>query len=291
MSDDLTPTTLRQQLGAKLRQLRLDRGETAKEVASALRVSVSKVSRIESGARAVSELDLTVLVAHFEVSPGEATELLELAARGRRRREPIVSVDPDEGDFLRFVRSGFVELEKDALSIREFNEGVIPGLLQTPNYMRAMMLASAPADPARVNEAVALRIERQRRLARSGQYAVIIDESALLREVGGPAVMRGQLLHVLEQAEARSVDVRVIPLASGYHPAVNSSFVALSMTTPRHADIVFLEGLIGFHKLTLRQDVERIERVWSRLLSSAASATASLSMLASLSRSYEKRSR
>lgn len=112
-----TPTTLRRQLGARLRALRQDRGLTADQVARDLGFSVSKVSRMETGARAVSQDDMTALITYFDLDREEASRLGEIAQAGKRRVRRSVVLQPasQESTFAKIKQSGFVELEWDAV--------------------------------------------------------------------------------------------------------------------------------------------------------------------------------
>jgi transcriptional regulator with XRE-family HTH domain len=289
VTDDPTPTTLRRQLGARLRQLRQERGETAQDVATALGVSVSKVSRMESGARAVNEQDLAALVDHYGVDQSAALELAQIARGAKQRRRASAYVATPEGDLNRIVSSGFVELERDADFVREFNSGMIPGLLQTRSYMKTLMLAAAPEDQETLGRAVDLRIERQRRLNQSGRYSAIIDEAALARVVDSPATMREQIEHIIYRMDKGSADVRMIPFTSGPHPGLNSVFVSLTMEATGAPDVVFIEGLVGFQKFDDVEEVRRFDGVWQRLQAIAANSAETRRVLLRYRDSYGSR--
>ncbi|MFC5065177.1 helix-turn-helix domain-containing protein [Actinomycetospora atypica] len=291
MTDDPTPTTLRRQLGAQLRELRQAKGKTAAEVARDLQFSVSKISRMESGARAVSEPDIAALIAYYGVAHELAEALVETARAGRRRRDAWVDVASTGSDFQKFVQSGFVELERDADFIREFNSGVVPGLLQTKRYMQAMMDAAEPTRQDVVDKAIELRLSRQGRLAQTGRYSVIIDEAALARVVGGASVMAEQLGALGKRMDTGAVDARIIPFTSGFHPGLNSVFIALTMGGPGVPDAVFIEGLIGFQKFDGADEVARFEHVWQELLTCAASESQSRALVEARRSAYEGSSR
>ncbi|MDL5157806.1 helix-turn-helix domain-containing protein [Actinomycetospora termitidis] len=265
MTDGPTPTTLRRQLGARLRQLRQERGETAQQVADALGFSISKVSRMESGARAVSEPDIEAIATYFNLHAEAALELTQTARAGRRRRDAWVDVATTGTDFQRFVQSGFVELERDAEYVREFNSGVVPGLLQTARYMRAMMQSSIPRDKELLERAISLRLSRQNRLDLENRYAVIVDEAALARWIGGADVMAEQMHAMLQRIDSGAVKLRVIPFTAGFHAGLNSVFVALKMGVVGVPDVVFVEGLVGFQQIDGSEDVGKFEEVWREL--------------------------
>lgn len=289
MTDDPTPTTLRRQLGARLRALRVGAGKSAQDVAGALGCSPSKISRIESGARAVSDSDMAALIAYFGVSGGIAEELRVTATGGRRRRRPWVGVAPTEGDLQAFVESGFIELERDADRVRELNSGVVPGLLQTADYMRAMMIAAVHDDEELIERAVAHRMSRQRRLGRRGQYTVVLDEAVLLRRIGTAKIMARQLQYLEEQSRNGIVDLRVIPLETGYHPGLNSSFVALTMGESGARDVVFVEGVVGFQEFGSKADLDRFEQVWGQLIGVSTNPEESRDLIAAHRKAFEAR--
>ncbi len=240
---------------------------------------------MESGARAVSERDLSSLIVYFGIQPEEADRLAETARGARRRREAWVDVVPPSTEFQRFVSSGFVDLERDAAYVREFNSGVVPGLLQTSEYMKAMMLQAEPDDRDVLDAAISVRVGRQERLSRRGRYSVIIDEAVLARVVGSPAVMDEQLQSIIDRCRAGVVEVRVIPFSAGFHPGLNSVFVALDMGRSG-PDVVFIEGLVGFQQVDNAETVVRFENVWQDLLSRSASRAESHALLSTYCETY-----
>jgi transcriptional regulator with XRE-family HTH domain len=266
MTDDPTPTTLRRQLGLRLRQLRQGLGVSAQEIAEGLDVSLSKVSRMETGARAVNDDDITAIAAYLRLEPDVAGELRILARQGRRRRTPTSPASSAVEDDITIRQSGFLDLERDAVRIREFNGGVVPGLLQTEDYMHAVIIEAAPGiKDDLVDAAMTTRLRRQRVLGDGRHYEVIVDESVLLRRVGGAVVMRGQVLALREAVANGVVSLKVVPLGAGSHPAVNSMFVSLRVSDPLAPDIVFVEGLGGHLKFERPEEVERFDRIWDLL--------------------------
>lgn len=274
-SASTTPTTLRRQLGARLRALRQERSLTADQVARDLGFSVSKVSRMETGARAVSQDDMVALVAYFDLDQEEAGRLGEIAQAGKRRVRRSVALQPasQESNFAKVKQSGFVELEWDAVRVREFNSGVLPGLLQTESYMRANMRGTAPeVSEATIERAVRMRLDRQRKLATEFEYEVIIDAAVLARTVGGRSAMREQVWRLLSCMREGRVDLRVIPFSSGLHPGLNSQFVSLKLPDASELlDVVFSEGLFGHVSFDTPAEVERFEEIWLHLRSLAES--------------------
>ncbi len=274
MTDDPSPTLRRRELGAHLRRLRGERGWTTKYVADQLGFSVSKVSRMETGARGVNAKDMASITALFELDETWSSHLDNIAKTGKRRLENRSAIVLDT-DFIRLSDPTFVDLERDADRIREYNSLVVPGLLQTEAYMRAAMAGATPdVDPVQFDRSVEIRLERQRILDRPTppQFHVVLDEAALRRRVGGSAVMREQVGALLDAISRGVVTISVISFETGAHPGVNSDFVALHAGEPTLTDVIFVEGLAGHLRFDKPQDVARYDRVWSMLRGFAESA-------------------
>ncbi|NYD38980.1 Scr1 family TA system antitoxin-like transcriptional regulator [Actinomycetospora corticicola] len=288
MADEPTPTTQRRQLGARLRELRRAAGKTAKQVADDLGFSLSKVSRIESGDRAVQSDDISSLIHYFGVGGSAADDMRALARLARRRRTPTPQAFAPTLDDVTVRQDGFFDLERDASWIREFNGGVIPGLLQTREYMSAAIVDGTPGISADlVAEAIDTRFRRQAVLDGDCQYEIIVDESVLLRCVGGPPVMREQISFITDAVASGRVSFGVVPLAVGAHPAVNSMFVSLRVREGLAPDVVFVEGLAGPMRFDRPEDVERFDRAWSHLSSLAEWAEDAGARLVATARRYE----
>lgn len=290
MADEPTPTTARRALGAQLRQLRQDRELTIEQVAERLGAAPSTVSRLETGDRAVSVAYLDRLIRLFDVDVEQANKMIELGHRARRRREAAPALSVSETDYVKFVRSGFVELERDAFRVREFNSGIVPGLLQAPLYMRALMRSAVEEDDSTFAAALRTRTRRQERLNdRRGIYSVIVDEAVLARVVGGVEAMKEQMSAILRRIDESAVEFRVIPFDAGIHPGLNSVFVALRMDEDAGVpDTVFIEGLVGHQALDRVEDVRRFEAVWTQLAATASSLEASRALVERYSGTYQR---
>ena len=291
MTDDPSPTLRRRELGAHLRRLRTERGWTTRDVAEQLGFSVSKVSRMETGARGVNAKDMASLTELFGLDDAWSSHLDSIARTGKKRfdkRSAIVV----ETDFIGMEDPGFVDLESDAARIREYNSSIIPGLLQTEEYMRPAMLGSAP-DVARssIDRAVAARCERQKVLRRVNPptFEVVVDEAALRRQVGGAAAMRRQIEYLVACVEQGVVELAVIPFRVGAHPGLNSDFVALRIEEPAALDVVFVEGLAGHLRFEREVDVLRYQRVWEKLLDVALPAQDAPGVLAKIASNPDAR--
>ena len=169
----------------------------------------------------------------------------------------------------------YVGLEADAASISEYNSDLVTGLLQVEGYARAILRAVAepPLDDATVEQRVEARIKRQVLLTKDDgpSFHCILDEGALHRPVGGPAVMRAQLARIIELARLPRVTFQLIPLDVGAHPGLGSTFIILDFEKSMVNDVVYVEGLVGNVYLEGAADLERYRRVFSRLHSIALS--------------------
>ena len=236
-------SALRRQLLAELRQLRPPHVVTQRQVADALDWSPSKVTRIENGSVSISVTDLRALLAYYGVTAPQVVEgLVDLARRSRRARSPFAAFgDVFPPDALRFF-----DYEQSATWIGTIEQLVMPGLLQTADYARAVM-AVHDVGAEKAQRFVRSRQVRQQVLDRPDPPALsfIIDESVLLRAIGGRAVMRAQLEHLLAVAARPHVAIRVIPLALGEHVGLRGPFVLLRFSGTNDPDVVYIEQRRG----------------------------------------------
>jgi len=271
----------RRELGALLRTLRTESGKTVEEVAESLLVSPSKISRLETGQRGASLRDIRDLSDLYDVDDVLREHLTELAQQGRGQAwwQPYA-----------LPYATYVGLEAEARWISDYEPGVFPGLLQTPEYARAIHEAAIP----RLSSAViASRIEERHRrqaiLTRAQppppQLGAIMDEAVLRRVVGGPAVMAAQLERVMQACEIPAVTVQVLPFDAGAHPALDSTFILLEFGDPVPG-VVYVEGLVGQLYLERPQDVERYQRVFEALRTISLSPQKSRDLIATMCKAY-----
>jgi len=236
-------SALRRQLLAELRRLRPDNVHTQRQVAEALDWSPSKVTRIESGAVSLSVTDLRALLGYYGVAdPVLVERLVDLARRSRRARSPFAAF----ADVLAPVALRFFDFESSASWIGEVELLVVPGLLQTEEYARALMSVHE-LGPEKTERFVGSRRVRQELLDRADapELSFVVDESVLLRAVGGRAVMRAQLQRLLDLAERPHVAIRVLPLALGEHVGLRGPFVLLKFDGTNDPDVVYIEQRRG----------------------------------------------
>ena len=262
--DRTGPTILRMLLGAQLRRLREARGITLERAGYQIRASHSKMSRIELGRVSFKERDVADLLTLYGVTDSRERETL--CALARRANEQ--GWWHNYSDILPQWFEFYVGLERAADQIRTYQVQFVPGLLQTEDYARAVVLLEHADDPPdEITQRVKLRMTRQRLLTEPdapGLWAVV-DDAALRRPIGGPEVMHGQLRHLIEVAALPNVALQVIPFGAGGHAAAGGPFSILRFPETDLPDVVYLEQLTSALYLGKRDDVDHYLAVMERL--------------------------
>jgi DNA-binding XRE family transcriptional regulator len=211
-------------LAFDLRFYREARGLTQAEIGKIIGVTKQQVHNLESGIRKPSKMQTKTLDDAWGTG-GHFSRLRKYA---------------EEGHDLDWFRA-FVHYEGRARSIKTYTSSVIHGLLQTPEYARALLVAGRVDD---VDAAVAARMARQEILSRQWPPEVwaLINESALDQPVGGPEVMRRQLAHLLEMSHLPHIVVRAVPRRVGAHMGLDGSFTVIST---RSENVAYLEAFGG----------------------------------------------
>jgi transcriptional regulator with XRE-family HTH domain len=263
------PTVQRMLVGAKLRRLRTDLGLSREEAAEAIRASEWKIHRLENGQVGFKERDLVDLLARYQVSdPAEVDELLAMA-----REANAPGWWQRYGDVLPQWFRAYVDLESAATLIRTYEGQFIPGLLQTDDYMRAVIHGAHLDESAEeVGRRVRLRMARQTLLTREHppRLWAVVDEAALRRPVGGREVMRGQVERLIEAAKLPNVTLQVLGFDSGAHPAMVGSFSVLRFPDQELPDVVYLEHLTSASYLNKPDEVDRYLHVMESICVRAA---------------------
>ncbi|MEU8969529.1 helix-turn-helix transcriptional regulator [Streptomyces monashensis] len=253
----IDPALERRRVRFALRAFRNDARMSQPEVAEHLDWSPSKVIRIEGGSVGVSVTDLRALLDLYGVTDGTIRSDLEQATRESRR--------PPWWHRFRDVVTPpfavFLGLEGAASELSAFDPTLVPGLLQTEAYTRAL-LSKLP--PERTDAIVRLRTERQHRLLRATaagpRLRFLLDEAALRRAVGGAATMREQLARLKSDAALAHVELSVVPFARGAYPVLREGSIALTFQSGD--DVLFVEGPNG--ALTTRDDQTAVDEFLTR---------------------------
>ena len=263
------PTVQRMLVGAKLRRLRTDLGLSREEAAEAIRASEWKIHRLENGQVGFKERDLVDLLERYQV--GDPDEVDELLAMAKEANAP--------GWWQRYTDvlpqwfRAYVDLESAAALIRTYEGQFIPGLLQTDDYMRAVIHGAHLEESAEeVGRRVRLRMARQTLLTREHppRLWAVVDEAALRRPVGGREVMRGQIERLIEAAKLPNVTLQVLGFDTGAHPAMVGSFSVLRFPDQELPDVVYLEHLTSASYLNKPEEVDRYLHVMESICVRAA---------------------
>jgi hypothetical protein len=282
VSTDEGPTLRRRRLGAELKRCREAAGLTQEIVGRHFEWHAAKVTRIETARVAVTARDVKDLLTLYGVQDEAYREALMALARLSRERTWWT-------DYRDIMRPGnFVGLEAEATSLLTWEPIVLPGLLQTEAYMRALMRTGRAQDPPhQVDRRVALRLKRQGRLRATNplELVAVVDESVVRRVVGGPNVMDEQLRHLIETAQLPTVTVQILPFDAGEHPFLGGSAALLEFRETTHLDVVYLEGLAGDYYEEQHSEVARYRDEFERLSAKALDPRLSIKMIEGLLRS------
>jgi transcriptional regulator with XRE-family HTH domain len=265
------PTVLRILLGAQLRRLRTAAGISREAAGAAIRGSHAKISRLELGQVSFKQLDIADLLTLYGVrDPAERDWFFALMAQANSHGwwHSFADLVPDWFEV-------YVGLEEAASVIRGYEVQFVPGLLQTEDYARAVIRLGHPqCDDEEITRRVRLRTARAELLRRPQPPTVwvVIDEAVLHRYLGGRAVMRAQIEHLLEMSQLPNVTVQVAPFDRGGHAAAGGPFTILRFTEPALPDIVYLEQLTSATYLDKREDLDNYTMVIDRLSVAALSA-------------------
>lgn len=248
------PSVRRLRLGAELRKKRESAGLTQRATAQLLEWSLSKVTRIESGAHGVSMTDLRALLAAYGVTAGSAVDEFRELARGTRG-QPWWQ---DYRDIVSPQCARFFGYEDAATSYRVSHPNLIPGLLHTRDYAAALLKDLSPPD--RTERILKLRSDRQARVFENQEvrHEFFLSEAALEPWIGGPVTMRRQLLHLIEAMDRPNISARVIPHRAGAHPGLYTPLVILGLEEEAGGHVVFMEGVPGDQ--LIRDDEKEIGR-------------------------------
>jgi transcriptional regulator with XRE-family HTH domain len=263
------PTVQRMLVGARLRRLRTEMELTREEAAEAIRASEWKIHRLENGQVGFKERDIVDLLRLYEVTdPEEVADFLALA-----REANTPGWWQHYGDVLPSWFRTYVDLEAAAVLIRTYEGQFVPGLLQTDDYMRAVVQGAHLEDSSEeVGRRVRLRMARQIVLTREQppRLWAVVDEAALRRPVGGRDVMRGQLERLIEATKLPNVTLQVLPFDAGAHPAMVGSFSILRFPEQELPDVVYLEHLTSAVYLNKPEEVDQYLHVMESICVRAA---------------------
>ncbi|TCB92712.1 XRE family transcriptional regulator [Micromonospora zingiberis] len=248
-----------------LKAARAAAGVSQEGLAALIKWSPSLIAAIETGRRRPTM--------EFAVASDEALQTGGLLAA------LLKEADRERGPSWFAAWRGY---EQEATRLRAFEPCLVPGLLQTEEYARSVISAGGLQPPAMVDELVAVRMERQQVLHRedSPQCVFLLDETAVRRPVGGPAVLDAQLGRLLEATELPHVRLHILPVSVGAHVGFGGGFVLAELSGGEQA--IYLENAARGHVVNDPEMIRLMDRKWDSLLGEALSTSASLDLIRKL---------
>lgn len=251
---------VRRALGRRLTRLRVANGKSRREVAERkLGISEPTLHRIETGKTPVTVANVRALCWLYGVDESITNALAELALG--TSQEEWWDTNPVIPDWFKL----YIGLEASASRICGYDGELVPGELQTEQYIRAVFAAEQTVDPEATERQVTLRLQRQQTVLRhlpSARLSIVLGEGALTRLVGGASELRSQIDHLRGMANQENVDIRVLPFAVGAHAAMAGAFRILDFEDPEDPDIVYLESHVGALYLEEPEEVEEYRRIF-----------------------------
>ncbi|WP_062217246.1 helix-turn-helix transcriptional regulator [Streptomyces sp. NBRC 109706] len=282
------PLTLRRYLvGLELRRLRAAAGVKQEAAAEHVDMDDSRLSRIENGVSPISRPELFELLRLYGVEDGEGSlfETLDQLNRQSRKRGWW---QQERGTIPPSVQQ-VIELESAASSMMQFSPTLVPGILQTEAYARALISSFPVPTIGGVEKAVEVRLTRQRLLdePNAPQLIIVLDEAALRRQVGGPKVQAEQLRKLIEISNPPTLTVQVLPYACGVHASVEGGFKLFSYPTPISMEFAFVEYLGGRIFIEEEEEVRAFRRTSDHLRAQALSSDESKELISRVARDLE----
>ena len=277
------PTVRRRRLGAELRRLREAHSLKLEEVAEQLGLAPSTLSRIETGKAPTKSAYLTAMLGMYGVDdPGARKVLVDMAREGHRKGWWSIYDD--------VLPSGFdiyVGLEAEACGLRSYETDLVHGLLQTTDYALAVLRELRPRDSdEQIRRVVDLRMQRQRLLDQDPPLDLwlILDEGAIRRNIGGTAVMRPQLEHLVQASRWSNVTLQVLAFGSGAHAGLTGPFSILEFPERSDEDVAYTESVGGMIYMEKDREVRLCAEAFDRMRAAALSPAASVELIQHVSR-------
>jgi transcriptional regulator with XRE-family HTH domain len=238
----MRPTVLSRRLGGKLGFYRQQSGLSGTELAARVGIHQGTWSKIESGKAKVPP---GVLAQTVDVLSIPADMAAQLDALRRKAEEP--GWWQEYGDILSEAVQMLIELEADASWIRTYEGEVIPGLLQTRDYAERIITAASPhVRIADIDRYLEIRMRRQKRLSEGLRLTAILGEATIRQQVGGPGILREQLLHITRAVREHDVTVQVVPFTADAHAALGDSFVIIQWPDETNPEAVYVDGVTSW---------------------------------------------
>jgi transcriptional regulator with XRE-family HTH domain len=262
VAEGASPAVERRRLALELRRLRTEAGKTIYDVADRLECSAGKISRIEMGIVGARIQDVREMLDLYDIRGEQRDQLLDLVRRSRRRAwwQDYANVVPPDSTKL-------YGLEAGAATIDDHCVALVPGLLQTDAYARAVIGSPQDEKPDSVDRRIELRRRRRELLERADPPITrfVLHQAVIEAQIGGRAIMAEQLHHLTVVAERPNVTLRVIRADSGAYAAVGMSFTAFGFAHEADPKVVFVEQLT---RNTFIEDLSEVD-VYAKAFESA----------------------
>ncbi|MEV6554844.1 helix-turn-helix transcriptional regulator [Nocardia sp. NPDC051756] len=278
MAGKRTVLTVRlRRLAAMLHEMREHAGLSKEEVSAQTGINVTTLYRIETAQARPQRRTLQAMLDLYGMSEEQREDAMELLADALK---PGMS-RAYEGSVSE-VYAAYINFEAEALSARHYQTSTIPGLLQTMEYATAVIDTSMPKVEAAIMEDRArARMDRAANLTKEEplELWVVMDEAAIRRTVGGPAVMHGQLDRLLQETKRKNVILQILPFDAGAHPGMAGSFTLLDFHDPADPELVYVEGIAGDELIEGHPEIRRFGVIFDQLRAMALSPRDSAEMI------------
>jgi transcriptional regulator with XRE-family HTH domain len=276
------PTIARWQLGRQLKVMREAVRLSQIQMSDVLGCSESKIYKIEAGDVGIGRGDLMLMLSEYKVADDDPRRAAALDLQGQGRQRGWWA----KYGVLPTNYSMYVGLEGAATEIRTFELAVVPGLLQTEEYARAISLGAFPEQPDEVAKRVELRLARQACLTEEPLLRLwaVIDEGVVRRRTGGDTVIRDQLRHLVDMSRRPNITIQVLPFSEGWHPGTTGSFSVLEFPDGVHSPVAYVVSPAGEMYLEREDEVARSTLAYTHLQTAALSATKSRDLIATLAK-------
>jgi transcriptional regulator with XRE-family HTH domain len=282
VNDNPNPSVRSRQVSALLRTLREDRGLSGAEVAKALGMSPSKISRIETGSRGLRVDDVAALLGHYKVPESKRAQILDQVRKAEER-----GWWESQGLGLPQLWQALINFESRATRIQNFEALFIPGLLQTDEYTEAIISSiNKTLSKTELTNLVASRRARQAVLNRRDlQFLAVVDEGALRRPMTVSGVMRRQLRHLVDAADRPNITIRVVPLQVGQYAGLQGPFACLDFED--EPSLVYMENHHFGMFLDEKEDIAAYRLALGNILNEALETAESAQLIANLAEEHE----
>ncbi|MFF5258741.1 helix-turn-helix domain-containing protein [Actinomadura viridis] len=269
----------KRRLAAELRRLRKESGLTREQVAERVGCAPITITRIETAQSGARLGEVSLMLEAYGITGEEREAMLQVARDARKRGwwHPYTRAIPDWFQV-------YIGIEEEASSIRDYQPEVVPGLLQTEGYVRAVAMAEPVVPPIEeIDRQVMLRLGRQERLLEpedAPDMWFVVGEGVLHRLTGGASVQREQLDHLIELSHLPNVTIQVLPFEAGAHAGMQGGFTILGFPEPADPDVVYVEYRRGGLYLEMQADIDSYILTFDHLRAQALGRSESRALIA-----------